>query len=571
MADQAANQRILAAVKRYTRRFPPDIVLYVDRVDSPPWDSGDLPLLRSIAAALGSSVWFNAIIALTHAASTPPEGPAGGPISYEVFVDQRSRAVQQGIRRVSGDMRLMNPVALVENHPSCRRNREGQRVLPNGISWRNQLLLLCYSSKILSEANSVLKLQEASPAKLFGVRLRSPPLPFFLSSLLQSRDHPKISMDSDVEELGGLSDSDEEDEEEGVDEYDQLPPFKPLRKAQIAKLTRAQRKSYFDEYDYRVKLLQRKQRKAELRRMKEMKRRGKTDQQEEDEEQDQDAAAPATIPVPLPDMVLPPSFDGDGPAYLYRFLEPSSELVVRPVLDSHGWDHDSGYDSVSVEDSLTVAGRFPATIAAQITKDKKDFNIHLDSSLCTRHGDGRHSTLAGVDLQTVGKQLAVILRGETRFRNLRRKNQTAAGMCLAVLGETVAVGMKVEDRLAVGKTMAIAGSGGAVRAQGETAYGLNVEVRLREAEDFGGGGAASLGLSLMRWRRDLAVGGNLQSQFSVGRRTKMVARIGMNNKLSGQITLRTSTSDELHQIGLLGLLPVALYLYRTVAGVGEPF
>jgi hypothetical protein len=47
----------------------------------------------------------------------------------------------------------MNPVALVENHPSCQRNREGQKVLPNGQSWRHQMLLLCYSSKILSEAN----------------------------------------------------------------------------------------------------------------------------------------------------------------------------------------------------------------------------------------------------------------------------------------------------------------------------------------------------------------------------------------------------------------------------------
>ncbi|RRT46295.1 hypothetical protein B296_00042616, partial [Ensete ventricosum] len=103
---------------------------------------------------------------------------------------------RQSIRLAAGDMRLMNLVALVENHPTCRRNKEGQKVLPNGQSWRPQMLLLCYSSKILSEANSLLKLQDPSPGKLFGgFRLRAPPLPFLLSSLIKSRPHPKLPVD----------------------------------------------------------------------------------------------------------------------------------------------------------------------------------------------------------------------------------------------------------------------------------------------------------------------------------------------------------------------------------------
>ena len=59
-------------------------------------------------------------------------------------------------------MRLMNPVALAENHPNCRKNREGERVLPNGQVWMPQLLLLCFASKILTEANALLNLQEAN-------------------------------------------------------------------------------------------------------------------------------------------------------------------------------------------------------------------------------------------------------------------------------------------------------------------------------------------------------------------------------------------------------------------------
>ncbi|XP_077219451.1 translocase of chloroplast 159, chloroplastic-like [Tasmannia lanceolata] len=571
--DQTFNRRILSSIKKFTKKCPPDIVLYIDRLDTQTRDFNDLPLLRSISSTLGSSIWFNAIVALTHAASAPPDGPTGSPLSYEVFVTQRSHVVQHSIRQAAGDMRLMNPVALVENHPSCRRNREGQRVLPNGQNWRSQLLLLCYSSKILSEANSLLKLQDPSAGKLFGFRVRSPPLPFLLSSLLQSRAHPKLSSDqggeiddSDID-LADFSDSDQEGEE---DEYDQLPPFKPLKKSQIAKLSKDQRKAYFDEYDYRVKLLQKKQWKEELKRLRESKKKGKGGQNDigygdMGEDFDQENGIPAAVPVPLPDMVLPPSFDGDNPAYRYRFLEPTSQLLTRPVLDTHGWDHDCGYDGVSIEESLAIASRFPAAVAVQITKDKKEFNIHLDSSVSTKHGENG-STLAGFDIQTVGKQLAYILRGETKFKNLK-KNKTVAGVSVTFLGENVATGLKIEDQISIGKRVSLVGSTGAIRSQGDVAYGANLEARLKEKDFPIGQDQSTLGLSLMRWRGDLALGANLQSQFSIGRNNKMAVRVGLNNKLSGQITVRTSSSEQL-QIALVGIIPIVASIFRTF-WVGE--
>ncbi|XP_066361664.1 translocase of chloroplast 101, chloroplastic-like [Miscanthus floridulus] len=564
--DQGSNRKILAAVKKYTKKCPPDIVLYVDRLDSLSRDLNDLPLLKTITAVLGSSIWFNAIVALTHAASAPPEGLNGNPMTYEVLMAQRSHIIQQSIRQAAGDMRLMNPVALVENHPSCRKNREGQKVLPNGQSWRHQMLLLCYSSKILSEANSLLKLQDPNPGKLFGFRFRSPPLPFLLSSLLQSRAHPKLSAeqggnegDSDIE-LDDYSDVEQDDDEE---EYDQLPPFKPLTKAQLARLTKEQKNAYFDEYDYRVKLLQKKQWKDEIRRLKEMKR-GKTDLDDYGYaniagENDQDPP-PENVSVPLPDMVLPPSFDCDNPTYRYRFLEPTSTVLARPVLDAHGWDHDCGYDGVSVEETLAILSRFPANVAVQVTKDKKEFSIHLDSSIAAKHGENA-SSLAGFDIQTVGRQLAYILRGETKIKNIK-KNKTTGGFSVTFLGDIVATGLKVEDQLSLGKRLSLVASTGAMRAQGDTAYGANLEARLKDKDYPIGQSLSTLGLSLMKWRRDLALGANLQSQFSIGRGSKMAVRLGLNNKLSGQITVRTSTSEQV-QIALLGLIPVAASIYRS--------
>ncbi|KAI3409428.1 AIG1-type G domain-containing protein [Psidium guajava] len=579
--EQNENRRIFSSIKKFTKKCPPDIVLYVDRLDTQTRDLNDLPLLKSITSALGPSIWRSAVVTLTHAASAPPDGPSGSPLSYDVFVAQRSHVVQQSIGQAVGDLRLMNPslmnpVSLVENHSSCRKNRDGEKVLPNGQAWRPQLLLLCFSMKILAEASSLSKPQDPfNHRKLFGFRTRSPPLPYLLSWLLQSRSHPKLSSDQGLEngdsdvDMAYSSDSDEEDEEE---EYDQLPPFKPLRKAQIAKLTKEQRKAYFEEYDYRVKLLQKKQWREELKRMREIKKKGKVSPDEYDylgEDADPEDGSPAAVPVPLHDMVLPPSFDSDNPAYRYRFLEPTSQFIARPVLDTHGWDHDCGYDGVNLEHGLAIASRFPGAVALQITKDKKEFNIHLDSSLAAKHGDNG-STMAGFDIQNIGKQLAYIVRGDTKFKNFK-KNKTAAGFSVTFLGENIATGFKVEDQIALGKRVMLVGSAGTVRSNSDAAYGANLEVRLREADFPVGQDQSSLSLSLVKWRGDLALGANLQSQISVGRSSKIAVRAGLNNKLSGQITVRTSSSEQL-QIALVGILPIVTAIYKSLRpGVSEAY
>ncbi|KAL2535302.1 translocase of chloroplast [Forsythia ovata] len=576
--EQAYNRNVLSSVKKYTKKSSPDVVLYVDRLDAQTRDLNDLPLLRTVTSSLGPSIWRSAIVTLTHAASAPPDGPSGTPLSYEAFVAQRSHVVQQSIGHAVGDLRmmspsLMNPVSLVENHPSCRKNRGGQKILPNGQSWRSQLLLLCYSMKILSEASSLSKPQDPfDHRKLFGFRVRSPPLPYMLSSMLQSRPHPKLpseqggdNADSDID-LDDLSDSDQE----GEDEYDQLPPFKPLRKAQIAKLSKEQRKAYFEEYDYRVKLLQKKQWKDEIRRMKEFKKQGKIPATDYgNPEEDADAGAAAPVVVPLPDMALPPSFDGDNPAYRYRFLEPTSQFLARPVLDSHGWDHDCGYDGVNLEHGLAIANRFPAAFTVQITKDKKDFTLSLDSSVSVKHGENI-SSMAGFDIQSIGKQLAYIVRGETKFKNLK-KNKAAGGMSVTFLGENVVPGVKIEDQITLGKQYVLVGSCGAVRSQNETAYGANFELQRKELDSPMGQVQSTLSMSVIKWRGDLALGFNSLAQFSIGRNSKVAVRAGINNKLSGQITVRTSNSENL-SLALAAIIPTAISIYRKLwPGVGDKY
>ncbi|AES91871.2 putative small monomeric GTPase [Medicago truncatula] len=195
MKEQSFNKKILSSVKRYMKKFPPDVILYVDRVDFQSIDLNDLPILRSITSSLGPSIWQHTILALTHAASTPLDGPSGSPLSYEVFVAQKSYPVQQSIIKAVGDQcqlspSFMCPVSLVENHPLCGKNISGDSVLPNGLRWRSQLLALCFSLKILSQVSSV-----SIPCTLFDhwkqflLQDHSEPMCHLCSCLLQSPAH----------------------------------------------------------------------------------------------------------------------------------------------------------------------------------------------------------------------------------------------------------------------------------------------------------------------------------------------------------------------------------------------
>ncbi|CAB4290842.1 unnamed protein product [Prunus armeniaca] len=555
-SDQRQNEKILLAVNRFIKKTPPDIVLYLDRLDMQSRDFSDMPLLRTITDIFGASIWFNAIVVLTHAASAPPDGPNGTASSYDMFVTQRSHVVQQAIRQAAGDMRLMNPVSLVENHSACRTNRAGQRVLPNGQVWKPHLLLLSFASKILAEANALLKLQDSPPGKPFATRSRAPPLPFLLSSLLQSRPQLKLPEeqfgddDSLDDELDESSDSDDESE------YDELPPFKRLAKAQVEKLSKAQKAAYFDELEYREKLFMKKQLKEEKKRRKLMKKLAASAMElpnDYGENVEEESSGAASVPVPMPDLALPASFDSDNPSHRYRYLDSSNQWIVRPVLETHGWDHDVGYEGINAERLFVVKDKIPLSFSGQVTKDKKDANVQMEVASSIKYGEGKATSL-GFDMQTVGKDLAYTLRSDTRFSNFK-KNKATAGLSVTLLGDALSAGMKVEDKFIANKRCQMVMTGGAMTARGDIAYGCTLEAQLRDKDYPLGRSLSTLSLSVMDWHGDLAIGGNIQSQIPVGRHTNLIARANVNNRGAGQISVRLNSSEQL-QIALFGLIPL---------------
>lgn len=293
--------------------------------------------------------------------------------------------------------------------------------------------------------------------------------------------------------------------------------------------------------------------------MREMKKKGKNIAGEEEEE----APPPASPPVSLPDMVLPTSFDSDDSAYRYRSLEPTSKFLTKSLLELRGWDHDCGYDSVIAEYSHAIAKRFPAAVFVNMTKDKKEFNINLDSSVCAKHGDNG-STMAGLVIRDVtsGEQLMYVVKGETKFKNLR-KNKTTLGGSLIFFKGNIATCVKLEDQITLGKRLVLVGNAGTIRSKEESAYETNLEVRLREADFPIGQNQYALGLSLTKSKEDLTLKGNLRSQISIGRQTKVAAFANLDNTMTRQFTVRTSSSDQL-QIAIMAIAPIAMSIYKRI-------
>lgn len=74
-----------------------DVVLYVDRLDGYRVDNLDKQVMRVLARSFGPQFWRIAILVLTHAQLSPPDG-----VEYAEFVEKRSEALQTAIRQEAG-------------------------------------------------------------------------------------------------------------------------------------------------------------------------------------------------------------------------------------------------------------------------------------------------------------------------------------------------------------------------------------------------------------------------------------------------------------------------------------
>ncbi|KAG7620628.1 P-loop containing nucleoside triphosphate hydrolase [Arabidopsis suecica] len=200
--EEQFNQEVLMSIKKSMRKFPVDIILYIDRLD----DTPDIRLLKIITSSLGSSIWKNAIVVLTHAASDVVDS-----LSYKEFISQRSSLMHQSIRQAVPelsciDQSKMPRIVLAENNMSFfSANKSSESTCSD---WRLNLLILCCSVKIRSKAGSLQKQNtDVEKAGVFGSQLSSFTLFCSLWNVLLNSGHTSHSHDDLEEKKRKLLDS----------------------------------------------------------------------------------------------------------------------------------------------------------------------------------------------------------------------------------------------------------------------------------------------------------------------------------------------------------------------------
>ncbi|KAL3138742.1 Translocase of chloroplast 159, chloroplastic, variant 2 [Trebouxia sp. C0010 RCD-2024] len=339
-ANIGSNQRLLNQMHRAFKKHKPDIMLYMDRADVYRTDMADVPLLRAITETFGPNMWFNTIVALTHAAAAPPDGNAG-PLTYDTYTRSCTTLLQQKIRHACGDSRLLNPVALVENHPACRKNEKGWGILPNQLVWKPHLILLLLSSKLLAQTDSLLKIQQNGDGgrnaqaqamrMLLGGSRKMPPIPYLIANFIQKkspRKHP--------------------DEERQFKHNSELKDLTVMERKEQMRLRREYSRMRSDDA------------KAE--------------------------AGASQTGTPAPDIPLQPTFDAENNSHRYRYMEPPPDAALcRPVMEPNGFDHDDGMNAFSVDKSTVIrkrgvyVGGAPAFLMAQVQKDRDMFSVVVSS------------------------------------------------------------------------------------------------------------------------------------------------------------------------------------------------
>ncbi|CAN7140623.1 unnamed protein product [Brassica rapa subsp. narinosa] len=540
------NRKTLLSIKRYVKKRPPDVVLYLDRLDTIDLRYSDYPLLSLITEVLGAALWLNTILVMTHS-SVASEGRN---MNYESYVGQRVDVVQHYIHQAVSDTKLENPVLLVENHPSCRKNHAGECVLPNGLVWKPQFMFLCVCTKVLGDVQSLLRFRDSiGLGQASGTRTAS--LPHLLSVFLRRR--LSSGGDEAEREIDELMDSELEEEEE--DEYDQLPAIRILGKARFEKLSKSQKREYLDELDYRETLYLKKQLKEECRRRKDEKLN-------EEEEEKSDQAA-----VPLPEMAGPDSFDSDFPSHRYRSIATSDQWLVRPVYDPQGWDHDVGFDGINIETAVKVKKNLFASANGQVSRDKQRFTIHSETNAAYTTDSRIQTFSVAADVQSSGDDLVYTFHGGTKL-NTFKHNTTDLGVGLTSFGGKYYLAGKIEDSLLVGKRVKLTVNAGQMNGSGETAHGGSFEACIRGRDYPVRNEQIGVTVTALSFKKELVLNWGLQTQVRPTRDTNVDVSVNMNNRKMGKINVKLNSSEH-WEIALISAFTLFKALVRRKKAVSE--
>lgn len=149
------NDQALQNIKSFLLNKTIDVLLFVDRLDAYRVDNLDRQVIKAITDSFGKSIWHRALVVLTHAQLSPPDG-----LNYEEFFSKRSEALLRMLRLGAKIKKLTFeerpvPVVLVENSGRCNKSELDEKILPNGVAWIPNLVKTI-TDVVLSGGKSIL-------------------------------------------------------------------------------------------------------------------------------------------------------------------------------------------------------------------------------------------------------------------------------------------------------------------------------------------------------------------------------------------------------------------------------
>eukprot|EP00271_Cylindrocystis_brebissonii_P019965 TRINITY_DN638_c0_g1_i1.p1 TRINITY_DN638_c0_g1~~TRINITY_DN638_c0_g1_i1.p1 ORF type:complete len:1300 (+),score=329.16 TRINITY_DN638_c0_g1_i1:544-4443(+) len=604
MADSPKNEKILQDIKRYAKKRPFDMVLYVDRVDVDSDLLTDATLFAQMTAIFGQEIWGNMLVVLTHSMNAPGENTGGTQLQYEVVMQRRIMAIRRHIQTALREPRVQTDAVFAENSAICRRNQNHEKVLPNGSVWRPEIFLVAVVSKTLASLNSIFVEENARRQKLIeeprrfnpfrpigslvkkvlsigqgppGAALarrgqKYQPLATMFNQLISPREPVREADDqgANEEDMAALERQLEADGD--IPESD----FRRLSKEEEEKLKPEILKQYHEEL--------KKEEEAHKRREFLASRREKRAQDERKQQDEASGAQPPAgeepvpenqVPVQAPDVFLPPSFDGDNPAHRYRALDNrEATWLVRPMLEQQTWDHDVGYDTLQVEKVHTLPGGLPAVLQAQVHKDKKEQHISLEMGCSKWHGDSSTAgltpvTSGGFEMIPFGREDKLYMAHvDHRLRNFG-PFRAGGGLSCAWLMGVLSKGLKLEGRFFDGNRAVLSSGLGLFTGNGDQIKGGNVDLTWRHSKYYPlAKDITQLSGTLLEWKGDVILQGNVNSTHSIGPLATTLRGM-LNNRGTGQLSVRFATHEDqavfmaaasaiplfmsfLHSIGIMG-------------------
>ncbi|MCO5554505.1 hypothetical protein L7F22_008034 [Adiantum nelumboides] len=542
--DMKNNLKILSSVKCYIKRSPPDVVLYVDRLDLQCRDYGELPLFKAISDTLGKAIWYDTIVVFTHGLSGPPDDANNAAEDYEMFVARRLCALQDSICHAAGNMQLRNLHSIVENHAASLATTAAREV------WQPQVLLLCFASKILAEADTVLRSKE----KTSWGQPQGPSLPFF-APMTQSQVHLKVPNEQAIHEVESNSDE-EVINLNAASECEDFPFYRRLTREELVSLDKKQREIYHEEPKCRQQLMNARARRKELKKGLVASAKEALDLTNMHYEK----TSPAVALVTIPDIAMPLSFGTYNPTHRCHSLNAKKGFLIQPVQSENDWDHDIGYNGQSIKKAFLMLQKLRVSVSGKITKDKKDTSLQLK---CATSFD-KKSLHAGLNIHTLREDVAYSLHGEIKFNSME-KHKATCGLGITMIGDTAARDMKLEDFSVVNMWSKLAIGGGVMTAQQEGAYGGYKEAFVND-NHF----PISPFLSTVNWQKILAIISICQVRLLLGQ-TVVTGRVNLNNVRVGKIRIRANSSDQL-QMAFIGILPfLHVLMFSRIAGFLKSF